>query len=366
MMGRMYATIPDRVGGTVVSAEPLRHNAGNAATGGSWRVRGPAGSAVLKLARPPAAGTGIAAWRTSDDPAHYNYWQREALAYAGGLTRAYADAGITAPDLLATARRDDGQVEVWLSDVPGPDATSWSPDRFGEFARRLGMAQAGYVDRLPDVPYLSRGWLGQYLRHGPAVMTVLPAAGWDHPVARVWPEPVRERLAALWRDPGAALARALTAPRTLCHLDVWPTNMIGADAVGSGGADAPDATAAMTLLDWAFVGEGGLGEDPANLIVDAVTGGLIPMAALPDIRDAVTDGYLAGLAEGGWHGDPAVVVEAIGAYAVAKYSWFAPLRLAQAIDGADVTRSFYGQDTSATEALTRVLPLVTRLAAWAA
>ena len=37
--------LPGAVGGTVLAAEPLRHGLANAATGGIWRVHGPAGSA---------------------------------------------------------------------------------------------------------------------------------------------------------------------------------------------------------------------------------------------------------------------------------------------------------------------------------
>jgi hypothetical protein len=39
--------------GTVEAVESLTHNAGNAATGGIWRVRGSAGTAIRKVFRPP-------------------------------------------------------------------------------------------------------------------------------------------------------------------------------------------------------------------------------------------------------------------------------------------------------------------------
>jgi hypothetical protein len=45
------AHLPSAVGDAVVAATPLRHGLGNAATGGIWRVRGTAGSAILKVAR---------------------------------------------------------------------------------------------------------------------------------------------------------------------------------------------------------------------------------------------------------------------------------------------------------------------------
>ena len=42
-------------GDAVVAAETFRHGLGNAATGGIWRVRGTEGSAILTVARLPAA-----------------------------------------------------------------------------------------------------------------------------------------------------------------------------------------------------------------------------------------------------------------------------------------------------------------------
>lgn len=41
---------------------------------------------------------------------------------------------------------------------------------------------------------------------------------------------------------------------------------------------------------------------PANLILDCVFDGLMPVENLSDIDAAVTDGYLDGLARGGWTG----------------------------------------------------------------
>jgi pimeloyl-ACP methyl ester carboxylesterase len=104
-----YARLPRAVGDTIVASEPLRHGLGNAATGGIWRVHGMAGSAVLKVARLPAAGEPARAFPTRDKPDHWNYWRREALAYRTSLAAtAYADAGIaasTAPDDPSPASR---------------------------------------------------------------------------------------------------------------------------------------------------------------------------------------------------------------------------------------------------------------------
>ena len=84
---------------------------------------------------------------------------------------------------------------------------------------------------------------------------------------------------------------AEACPRTLCHLDVWPANLIQRD----------DGT--FVLFDWSFCGDGALGEDVANLIPDAVFDLLVPASMLDDLAPAVEEAYLAGVGESGWDGD---------------------------------------------------------------
>ena len=101
--------VPAAIGDAVLTAEPLRHGQANAATGGIWRVRGPDGTAILKVARYPAETEASKAFRTSNEPTHWNYWRREACAYQTGLAAtAYAAAGISAPALLAADPRQPG------------------------------------------------------------------------------------------------------------------------------------------------------------------------------------------------------------------------------------------------------------------
>lgn len=345
--------VPARIGGVVTAAEPLTHNAGNAATGGIWRVHGPSGTAIRKIARPPSeTPAGSPHWQTSDVPDHWNYWRREALAYTTGFAaEAYAGTGIVPPELLECVTRPDGALELWLAEATGAHGTSWSTARFRDFARRLGAGQARWAGRVPARQWLSRNWLRNYLGHGPAGAVWLRTdADYAHPLAALWP--ARE-LRALWEGREAVLRRAESAPRTLAHLDVWPTNLI---------ADG-DRT---VLIDWAFVGEGALGEDVANLIVDSVTDGLIDAALLPEIEDAATEGYLEGLRDGGRPGDPDQVRRAIAACGAAKYSWFGPAVLGRMIRG-QRGGQFYGApvDDDVAE-LERLRGLVTMLTRWAA
>jgi hypothetical protein len=344
---------PRAVGDVVLAAEPLRHGLGNAATAGIWRVRGPAGSAVLKVARPPAGPEPARAFPTSDEPGHWNYWRREALAYQTGLAAtAYADAGIAAPELLATAARAGGGIELWVSDVTGAAGWDWPAPRLGRFARELGASQARWAGRVPGLPWLSRRWLAQYLAEGPPRVTQVADADWDHPgLAAVWPAALRQRLRRLHADHGRLLARAAGAERTLCHLDVWPANLI-------------DAGGTSVLLDWSFAGDGAVGEDVANLIIDSCTDGLMDVTLLPEIAASVTDGYLRGLRDGGWKGSADAVRATIAACGAAKYSWFAPMVAGRAARD-HIGPSSYGQDRSAAAAAFRLTPLVTLIADWA-
>src|SRR5690606_18457854 len=132
-------------------------------------------------------------------------------------------------------------------------------DRFATFARRLGRAQGVHVGRVPDLPWLSRRWLRQYVDSADAPGPI----PWDHPLAaRAWPEALRTALARLWDARDRLLDAADALPRTLCHLDVWPMNLI-------------DEGDRIVVLDWAFVGDGAVGEDIGNLIPDAVADGWI-------------------------------------------------------------------------------------------
>jgi hypothetical protein len=330
--------------------ELLLHNKGNPATGGVWRM--PDG-AVLKVARPAwLPPLHPVTWPTSDDPAHWNYWQREALAYRSGFAASvYAEAGIVPPALLRTAERPDGEIELWLAFADGAPGFSWPVARIASFARQLGRAQGAWAGRVPAEPWLSRRWLAQYLGQGPSTSVRLsPADEWRHPL---WPSDALDRLRAVWIARPSLVARCESVPRTLCHLDVWPSNLV---------EDGPTSV----LLDWAFVGDGGIGEDAANLIVDSLADGLMDPAVLPALAEAVIVSYAAGLREGGWAGSDDEVRHWIMLFAVTKYSWFAPALLGRMMRDGTLGQGTYGKDTSGDRAMLSRRGLITMLGDWAA
>ena len=81
------------------SEETLTHNANNAVTSGIWRIRSGSLSAILKLVSPPDGRAMSGDWNSSEDSSHWNYWEREALAYEYDVTSAYSASGISGPRL---------------------------------------------------------------------------------------------------------------------------------------------------------------------------------------------------------------------------------------------------------------------------
>jgi hypothetical protein len=296
--------------------EPLTHNPWNGVTAGVWRVSAEGRSAVLKvLTRTEETSV---AWSASNDPRHWNFWRREAYVYQSGLAQVWQGHGIRAPRLLACAERPGGDLALWLEDVPGEPATAWPLARHVEHAHRLGAAQ-GAVGAGEDRPWLSQRFLRDYTAGKTTGQDLLDDEAWQHPLVREhFPAGLREDMVRLHHDREWFLTVMESLPRALCHLDQWPAN-VRSDGSGS------------VVLDWAFAGDGALGEDLGNYLPDCVFDQFVPVADLPGLAKAAYDAYLHGLRESGWRGDERLVRLGVCASAV-KYDWLTALMLARADD----------------------------------
>jgi hypothetical protein len=252
--------------------EPLGHGP-PAATVGVWRVRVEGASAVLKVVEHNADGH--PRWPSAAAPEHPYYWRREPLTYESALLDRLGE--LRAPRLLASVARDDGAVALWLEDAPPPPP--FTPDLLGEVARRLGEAQGVFAVEPPVERWLSRRWLRAYLA----------------------------LRAPITREQERVLARVEAAPRTLCHLDFYPGNLLGKDA--------------EVIIDWAYCGLGALGEDPGNLVPDTMFDGFVEPSLAGELEQAVWEGYLTGLRDSPWRGDEREVQWVFLASPVIKYTW---------------------------------------------
>ncbi|MFJ3669005.1 aminoglycoside phosphotransferase [Streptomyces sp. NPDC090106] len=311
----MYAEAQDVLGSTgPVLPVPLTHNPRNGVTAGVWTVTAGERSAVLKVLTRTKAATGR--WAASDDPRHWNYWRREADVYASGLAQVWEPYGIRAPRLLALVERPDGDIALWLERIEGEPGTHWPVARHVEHAHRLGTAHG--KPHAVDESWLSHHFLRQYVGGNTLGQELLDDdEAWRQPLVRDhFPEGLRHDMVRLHHDREWFLQIMESLPRTLGHLDQWPANVR---------SDGPD----HVLFDWAFTGDGALGEDLGNYLPDSVFDLFVPAERLPGYAADAYAAYLDGLRESGWQGDERLVRLGVCASAV-KYDWLTALSLARA------------------------------------
>jgi hypothetical protein len=259
--------------------------------GGIHRLTGADWSLVLKVvvrhARADRGGDRV------DEPGHFFYWRREPLAYASGLLDDLP--GVRAPRCRGVEERADGSYWLWLEDVVESDGAEWPLERYAVAARHLGRFGAAFLGRPPAYPWLSSGYLWSAEPAGDPLGHFRLGDTWADPRARAAiSEDVAGRALEAWSDRGRLEAAAAAPPTTLCHHDAFRRNMAG---VGE----------ESFLLDWEYVGPGPLGEDAAHLTTTSLLMGNFPGGEAAALDAAVFEGYLAGLADGGWRGDERVV-----------------------------------------------------------
>ncbi len=181
-------------------------------------------------------------WAASDEPRHWNYWLREAFVYSTGLPARGA------PRLIDIATVGD-DVELLLEEVSGRHGATLTVADLEATAEVLGRSQGRA--QLPSEPWLSHGFVAAYSGSRPVDWSLLDSAErWEAPLMRAhFPAPLRDGLLRMHEERDTLLGILARLPRTVCHLDGWPNNLFR----------RPDGQ--IVLLDWAFVGDGAMGED---------------------------------------------------------------------------------------------------------
>ncbi|NIK62060.1 aminoglycoside phosphotransferase [Kribbella shirazensis] len=294
----------------------LRHNPLNAVTANVERITYADGRTVVrKELRRPTGSSGP--WAASTDPRHWNYWRRELEVYRDDELRArLADTGLVLPEAQVD-EGPDGAV-LLMEDIRGTPGTHFSLAEHAALARACGRWQARPTG---ERPWTSTGFLRDYstTRDVPWHLMTDDTA-WQQPLIReTWPARLREAWTRLLVHREALLDLVAALPRARCHLDFWVSNVI------------QRPTGELALFDWAFYGDGALGEDIGNYIPDAVFDLFWPDERLPELADTCITNYLDGLREAGWRGNRDQVRLAVMASGV-KYAWLLPHLLGRASD----------------------------------
>ncbi len=294
MAGGVY-----KLAGTAITPSNITQN---------WNV-------VVKILRSPEGitmpdGTCITR-EMAEDKHHFGYWQREALAAQSELFD-NLPVGMRAPQFLGITCINDSECWLWQEYLPTDHEWTWGD--YHEASYRLGVWQA--TTHVPsEHPWLSHAWCANWV-HGPLTNIfgmVEGMDGYNHPLLTAYFAP--EELTALrklWANRQTYLDRLAQLPQTLCHLDAHRGNL-------SWQGDE------LVLLDWAFVGEGALGEELAAFVGATLLLDYVPLTDAEQLEQVAFTGYIAGLRAAGWSGDEALIWEA---YQCAMPLRFAPPSLA--------------------------------------
>ncbi|RJX39912.1 hypothetical protein D3P09_11015 [Paenibacillus pinisoli] len=244
-------------------------------------------SLILKIARPDSM---------RNKAEHYYYWKREALVYQSGILSQLPD-GIRAPQCYGVQEQPNGDVRVWLEDLPIDTLhKDWALAHMCEIFYGLGMFNGAYLTGapLPADGFLCRAWMRSWVE-----------------VCTAYAKPIEEQKAIwdsyrngsddLWqryisnRHLASSLIETLERlPRVFAHQDVHWDNIFLEKGKG---ADS------LVAVDWQFASISGVGEELGRMFGYALLKKKIPVVQAAEYREELFSSYVQGLRAAGWEGD---------------------------------------------------------------
>lgn len=225
-----------------------------------------------------------------------HYWKREAEFYRAGLDIAVVGRFRPAHSYGVVEFVDEA-CWIWQEDVTGAITGSWSFSEYTAHARNIGRFNAQYLNgrTAPLTPWMSTGWLRQIADATvPHIPKILDDLQLPH-VQREYPADAGDQFLRLWNAREPLLSVLDRLPQTLCHQDPVRRNLFLRPADGGGFE--------TIAIDWAFVGHAAIGMDIAvPLIIDPLFME-IDVSLARDLCEALFEGYVSGIRDGGWRGD---------------------------------------------------------------
>jgi hypothetical protein len=245
-------------------------------------------SLIRKMVHPPGE---------SAHPSDWNYWRREVDVYESGWL-AGLPAGVAAPRCFCVEEHAGGSCSVWMEDVDDEASPEWPIDLYVEAARHLGRFGGAYLagHTLPQGSWMSSQWLRKAVAHAAPAVDQLRDAHAHPTVRRAYPPDVRQTVLELWAERDLFLDSLDRLPRVVCHYDTFRANLLTRHT----GQDDRQ----LVAIDWAFVGKGSVGEDLASLMRHARQAPEVIAYGIQQLDEAVFAGYVEGLRDAGWRGDP--------------------------------------------------------------
>lgn len=317
---------------------PLNHETVIDTTGGLFLLTGTGRSGrgakpwsvVLKIFNNPKV------W--AQDPSNWAYWPRELLVYQSGLL-AGLPAGVSAPRCYGASDNEDNGW-IWMEHIEESPRGRWSMERFRSAAHHAGLFDSAFLAGapLPDAPWLCPSLFRSINADGDFwanhMNPASPGSTWQSPLLqRAFNNALAASVVQIWTDKHRFWDAADRLPQVFCHNDFFRRNLMFRVAA--------DGQEELVALDWSRPGPGALGMDLGQLVGTSAQYFDIEPAEVGEVEAAVLDGYLAGLQDGGWSGDPrlARLGYLLGAtWRVAALPGWVPILLADKPEGEVLAR----------------------------
>lgn len=258
-------------------------------------------SLILKIIRSPDG---------QDDPSSSNYWKREAFAYQSGLLDQIPDI-ICAPRCFGMVEQSGVEIWLWIEEIMDELRGNWQLDQYGNVARHLGQFNSVGFGRQAQFtqPWLTkdqlRAWVGDTSPELPPNILANPL------VSRVWPHDIYEWMLRVWSKHEVWIENIENQPQTLAHLDAFRRNLFS--------RQNKQGHLQTVMIDWAFVGSAAAGEEIAPLVAASLNFLDFDSTQVKALDQVVFEGYLEGLREAGWRGDPRTVRSTYAAASILRY-----------------------------------------------
>ncbi len=275
----------------------------NPTTGGLYRViitgkeynQPKSWSVVLKIAREN---------KEELDPPYYNYWKREFLAYQSGLLNDLS-GGLEAPRFYGSTERPNGDRWIWLEDINESTCKKWPLSRYGLAAYHFGTFQGTYLTGkpIPPYPWFSNRWLRCMLLDENMQKFMDPnelGNLWEQSIViDSFSQELTTQVKSLWTESTHYLDTLDQLPQTLCHLDAHRGNLMA--------RVTPEGKEQTVSIDWAFIGPGVVGQDLGDLIGGSLFFFDVELIESKKLEEIALTGYINGLEQVGWKGDPQLI-----------------------------------------------------------
>lgn len=234
--------------------------------------------------------------KKSADPAGIWYWKREALAYQSGFLHHLPGGNLTAPTCYEISERPDGSMWLWMEEVKDDIPCPWSIEQYAVVARNLGQFNGAYLtgQSLPSEPWITRNWLRKYVENA-APMIEFVRRKPNHPtVMHMFPGDTVAQVLAVWEKRAKILEVLENLPQVFCHQDAFRRNLFA-----RGGR--------TVAIDWGYMGIAPVGAELVALVAASLGFFEIPTDKVMELDRLCFEGYLQGLGDAGWKGDPKLV-----------------------------------------------------------